>query len=121
MAYNGNDIIILKDGTAIAGSRTQGIKVGAETIEVSSATQGQWKNFIAGRKEWSVPVGYLVTAYSGIRDVLQVGNSFTLVIRDRGNTATLTGTAILETCEIEFDKGHLVKGSFKFKGTGALT
>ena len=118
---HGNNILILKDGTAIAGTRSHSIQADGETIEISSPNSAQWKEFIAGRKEWSVTVNYLVVAAGNVRDVLQVGGSYTLLIRDRDNTSSVTGTALCKTAKQTATWGNIAQGSFTFKGTGALT
>lgn len=136
MAKNGNNIIVYSGGTAIAGTRSSEIQSGAELIEVSDPTQGNptqgtWRQYIAGRKEWSVTVGFLVLSDSalaisnktGIQDLLQVGNTFTLKIKERtaADSDGVTGTAILKTCKITMTRGNLVQGSFQFTGNGALS
>lgn len=118
---NGNNIIILKNGTAIAGTKGHKIHTSAGVIEIASDSQQDWREFRKDRKEWSISVNFLVTTAAGIRDVLQVGETYTLVIRDRSNTASLTGTAICTEADEEYTKGSLVKGTFQFKGTGALS
>ena len=118
---NGNSIIILKDGTAIAGAKTHDINTSAGTIETSSPNHGEWRTFEPERKEWSVSVSYLVLTAVGIRDVLQVGGVYTIIIRNRSNTSSLTGSAILTQCRQTYTRGNLVQGSFTFKGTGALS
>lgn len=122
MAINGNNILIYKGGTAIAGVKSNEIQVGCETIEVSSPSTGAWRQYIAGRKEWSVNVGYLVLATSNVRDLLNVGTTYTLAFKERGaaDSAGVSGSAILTTCKITAIRGNLVQGSFQFTGTGAL-
>jgi len=131
MAKNGNNIIVYSGGTAIAGTRSSEIQSGAELIEVSSPSQGTWRQYIAGRKEWSVTVGFLVLSDSalaisnktGIQDLLQVGNTFTLKIKERtaADSDGVTGTAILKTAKITMTRGNLVQGSFQFTGNGTLS
>ena len=124
MAKNGNDILIYRGNTLIAGTRSNEITTNAETIEVSSAINGQWKTFIAGRKDWSVTVNYLVPAVTNVSDLLTVGTSYTISVRTRsGSTVTsrLSGTAILKTCKITATKGNLIQGSFQFAGSGPLS
>ena len=86
MAINGNNVLIYRNGTAIAGTISNEIQTGAELIEISSPTSGQWKEYIAGRKSWSVNVSYLILANNGVRDLLNVGSSYTLKIRGRNAT-----------------------------------
>jgi hypothetical protein len=131
MAKNGNNIIVYSGGTAIAGTRSSEVQSGSELIEVSSPTQGTWRQYIAGRKEWSVTVGFLVLSDSalaisnktGIQDLLQVGNTFTIKIKERtaADSDGVTGTVILKTCKITMTRGNLVQGSFQFTGNGELS
>lgn len=123
MAILGNNILIYRNGTAIAGTVSNEIQSGAELIEISSPTSGQWKEYIAGRKSWSINVSYLVLAYNGVRDLLNVGTTYTLKFRGRNSSdATgVQGTAILKSCKITATKGNLVQGSFTFQGTSSLT
>ena len=123
MAILGNNILIYRNGTAIAGTVSNEIQSGAELIEISSPTSGQWKEYIAGRKSWSINVSYLVLAYNGVRDLLNVGTTYTLKFRGRNSSdATgVQGTAILKSCKITATKGNIVQGSFPFTGTGTLS
>lgn len=123
MATKGNDILIYRNGTAIAGTVSNEIQSGAELIEISSPTSGQWKEYIDGRKSWSVNVSYLILANDGVRDLLNVGSSYTLKFRGRNATDNtgVIGTGILKSCKITATKGNLVQGSFQFTGNGPLT
>lgn len=122
MAMNGYNIIVLKNSTAIAGVKSNDITTKADTIEVASSTSGVWKEYITGRKEWSVSVSYLVLADSGMLELLNVGTTYKLKIggRNATNANTLTGSAILTTCKVTATLGNLVQGSFQFQGTSAL-
>lgn len=122
---NGNNIIIgTMSGTTftpIAATKSNEMQTDCETIEISSPSVGDWRTYMAGRKSWSVQVSFLVTAASNIRQLLNVGTSYTIVMRDRNNTSSVSGSAIMTTCKISATRGNLVTGSFVFKGTGALT
>ena len=122
---NGNNIIIgTMSGTTftpIAATKSNEMQTDCETIEISSPSVGDWRTYMAGRKSWSVQVSFLVTAASNIRQLLNVGTSYTIVMRDRTNTSSVSGSAIMTTCKISATRGNLVTGSFVFKGTGALT
>ena len=123
MAIKGNNILIYSNGTAIAGTVSNEIQSGAELIEISSPTSGQWKEYIASRKSWSINVSHLLLADDGVRDLLNVGTSYTLKFRGRNSADNtgVTGTAILKSCKITATKGNLVHGSFTFQGTSSLT
>ena len=121
MAANGNTLIIKRGGTTIAGTKSNEIQCGCETIEVSSPTQGQWRKFIAGRKEWSVNVNYLVPDAEYVEnDILTVGQIYTLNMYDRTGWLILTGQAMCTSCRITATRGNLIAGSFSFKGVSEL-
>ena len=134
MALNGNIILVQLDGHTIAGTKTTEIQVDSELIEIASATQGAYREYLTGRKQWQVTVNYLLMTanYSSsiptypnaaLYDPLYVGNSYTLKFINRGvgyQPAGLTGTAILRTCKITATRGNLIQGTFTFVGNGAL-
>lgn len=127
-AINGNNILVYRNGSVIAATRTHEIQTSSEVIEISSATDSIWKHYIAGRKEWTVSVNYLVmagdetTVASRLREMLNIGTQYILRICERteGTTTGLSGTAILRACVITATRGSLVQGSFTFVGTGPL-
>lgn len=92
MALLGKNLIISIGGTPIAAAKSCDIDVDCDTIEVSSVTSGAWRNYIAGRKGWSVSCGYLVTPQK-FHYPLNVGTSVTLSARivASGETRTFTG------------------------------
>lgn len=124
---NGNYIVIGtvsgQTFTPLAAVKSQDIQNGADIIEKASSSQQDWKEFIAGRKEWSINVNYLVLedANTNVRDVLKVGDTYTLRIKDRDGNYSITGNAICTQCKQTYSNGNLCAGSFAFKGTGALT
>ena len=60
MALNGNIILVQLDGHTIAGTKTTEIQVDSELIEIASATQGNYREYLTGRKQWQVTVNYLL-------------------------------------------------------------
>ena len=135
MALNGNIIIVQLNGKTIAGTKTTEIQVDSELIEIASATQGTYREYLTGRKQWQVTVNYLLmyATYqqmftypnASMTDALLVGNSYTLKFKNHANyfdmPITLKGTAILRTCKITATRGNLIQGTFVFVGTGALS
>ena len=121
MAVKGNDIIILKGGTAIAGTQSHRIQSMCGVIEKASSSQQGYKEFIADRKEWTVTVNYLVLAAADILKTLEVGTTVTLLMKDRAGTKSLTGSAIITAIDTMYQRGNLARGTYTFKGTGALT
>lgn len=131
MAKNGNDILVFVGGTAIAASTSSEPESECAMIETASPTQGDWSEFVAGRKKWSISVGCLVLSTSalhianttGIQDLLAIGTQVTLLIKERNaaDTTGLTGQAWVRVCRQTYTRGNLVKGSFVFQGSGPLS
>ena len=107
--------------TSIPGVTSHNIDADCETIEKASATQQDYREYVAGRKGWSIDVSYLVLSAAGIADPLSVGTTYYLVNRDRAGSTKIVGQAILTQCKQAYTRGNLVSGSFRFQGTGALT
>lgn len=106
----------------IAATKSQEIQTECETIEISNPSAGDWRKFLAGRKSWSVNVNFLVLAASDLAKLLNVGTSYTVTIKGRGNNQpNVSGTAILTQCKQTYTRGNLCVGSFQFRGTGALS
>lgn len=128
MAVLGNNIFIatndatLSPGTSkiIAGTRTNEINTECGSIEIASATQQDWQEFIGGRKSWSLSVGWLLLANADVQKVLKVGTMVTVYVKT-GSTQLLTGTALITQARLTLGKGNLANGSFALKGSGALT
>ena len=123
MAVLGNNIIVFMNGQAIAGTKSDEIQVGSETIEIASATDQGWTHYLAGRKSWSLTVGWLVLANTDVRKVLLAGSVVTIKIKGRGesDSSGVSGSAILKTVKITATRGNLAQGSFAFVGNGPLT
>ena len=123
MAVLGNNIIVLMGGTAIAGTKSDELKVDCKTIEIASASDQGWVHYLAGRKSWSLNVGWLVLANQDVRKVLLAGSAVTIKIKGRGasDASGVTGVAILRTVKITATRGNLAQGSFAFTGNGPLT
>ena len=123
MAINGNNIIVLSGGTAIAGTKSDELQVECETIEIASSTDQGWTHHLAGRKSWSLTVGWLLLATTDVRKALTVGSTVTIKFKGRNDTDAngLSGSAIIRTCKITAVKGNLAQGSFQFVGTGPLS
>ena len=128
MAVLGNNIYIatndatLSPGTSkiIAGTRTNEINTECGAFEIASASQQDWQEFIAGRKSWSLSVGWLLLANADVQKILKVGTMVTVYVKT-GSTQLLTGTALITQARLTLGQGNLANGSFALKGSGALT
>lgn len=120
----GKDIIVVisQSGTALASTRIRShdIQTKADTIEKASSSQQSWREYIAGRKGWSLTVSYLVLAAAKIADLLKVGQTFSITVKDSGSTTSVSGSAILTAVKQTATVGDIAKGSFSFIGIGEL-
>ena len=121
----GKDIILVlsQGGTALASTaiKSQDIQTEADVIEKASSSQQSWREYIAGRKGWSVTLSYLVLTSDKILDLLKVGQTFSVTMMRTGdNTNKVTGNAILKAVKQTASVGNLAQGSWQLQGTGAL-
>ena len=103
----------------IAMAKNCTISTKCDLIEKASASQGTSKEFIAGRDEWEVSIGHLVSSDTPFEGLLKVRQAYTLRIVING--VTKQGTAICQAAEISAAVGSLATGSAKFKGSGPLS
>ena len=122
----GKDVILTlsQGGTALANTKikSQSIKSQCGVIEKASSTQQDWVEVVAGRKSWSLTVRYLVLSGSQVKDVLKVGQTFSITMQEYGSSTNIvTGTALLSGVDAEYPTGNLAQGTFTLTGSGALT
>lgn len=77
---NGKNLILKVNGAAVAAAKSCSIDTKCDIDEVSAPSDGSWKSFKAGRKEWSVSCSYLLT-YENLTGVLGIGTIVTLVVQ----------------------------------------
>lgn len=129
MAINGNNIIVFTSSdngsswTAVAGTKVDKIHVDGELIEVSSPNVSDWREYVAGRKTWSITTSWLLSAVADIRKVLLTATKVKIRIGARtfSSSTGLEGFAFVKTCDCEAPKNGISHGQFVFQGTGALT
>ena len=114
---NGNNIIVLMDGVAIAAAKSCDVSMDVDTKEISTPASSQDKIFIASRHGWSVSVSVLVTQLEGM--LLEVGETYTLTFAIDGTTV-MSGEAFVNEVEIEAQRGNIIQGGFSFRGTSSL-
>ncbi len=123
MAELGKNIIVTANNEVICGTKANSIQCDCETIEIADANDGSWVHRVAGRKSWSVTVNFLISGNTAvnIRSLLNVGTTYTLIIKSSASGDQVTGSAILKSMDVQGAVGNLATGSWKFEGNGALT
>lgn len=117
-------------GTAIAAARSCDINVQCDTLETASATSGQWRSYIAGRKDWKVTVNQFVEGTVGGTNPLKtaierVGTTYTLtmdVYTPAGVQigSSVSGSAICKEWKATGTLGNICQGTLSFIGSGEL-
>ena len=121
MALNGNILILKMNGEPVAAVKGNDIETASGLVEVASATQGQWREYIGGRKTWAMSATWLLLSSGAMASTLQAGQVFSAELVDRRiQNRTVYGNDHLEVCKIQATKGNLVTGVFQLKGTAWL-
>ena len=120
----GKNLQILKNTTGstyaavVAMAKSCEVSIECDSQDVASPTNGGWRYLIAGRKSWSISVGYLVSAGSFPAEAVMVGTIITIRVSD--GTVQMQGNALVQTWKVSGTVGNLTQGSFKLVGTGPL-
>lgn len=115
-------MILSRNNTALANTRIRSneIQTSCDMIEKASASQQDWKEYVAGRNSWTLTVNYLVLASAQVADLLYVGQTFDITMKS-GNSELLTGSAIITGVKNTATVGNLAQGGFTLQGSGALS
>lgn len=123
----GRDLIVAVDDRAIAAAKSCQVRIRCEAIEVSSPTRGRGREYRAGRMEWEVSVGTLVTAIAASASMVGKAVTVAFGIRDEANADSIdadervSGRAIVTEWDSSGAVGNIATGSFKFRGNGELS
>lgn len=124
----GNNIIISFESfpgvfTPIYATKSSTIQVGSDVIEIASPTTGVWRDYIAGRKSWSISASFLLLNEWHVGFVItEVGKRYKLRILHRTDSSRyMEGFAILKAAKVTATRGNLVQGSWEFVGCGELS
>lgn len=120
MFLTGNDIKIYTGSPAVilGQAKSCSIEVQADAKESASATTGNIRTSVVGRKDWEVTVSKLVVDMQ--QDVLRIGQAVFLTLKVN-NTDKVSGNAYCTQCTLVVQEGNLVQCSVRFKGNGELS
>ena len=118
---NGNRFILSMGGVVVAALVAHNVDTQAGSIEIAGKTQGQWREYIAGHRQWSINADWLMLSSDRMSSLLQNGQTFDISSYDRiNNRNNVHGTARLESCHIRMEQGAIVRGQFLLRGNGYL-
>lgn len=102
--HNGTDIIFKVGGTAVAGETDCTLTVNGTTIETSSKTVAQWKEFIAGRSEWEVS-GNAMLMFDATADTLSATQK---ALWTAASTGAAVAVELALTADLKFSGSIIV-------------
>ena len=122
MNLKGEDLIIEINNVVLAGAVSCEIVVSSESIETSSPTQEDWKDFISGRKFWSIKTRHLLSTNGEGLDssVEMVGQVVNVSCVEKISGKRLAGRALVLSWTGQGQSRSLLKGLFSFQGKGPL-
>jgi len=120
----GIDVVLSIGANELGGQRNATLNRSAELIEVTDkSSTGQWKENLAGFKEWSIDCDglYVVsdTAYGALVTAFNAGNAITVTLSD--GTLTYTGSGYITDFPLEAPYDDALTYSVSITGTGALS
>jgi predicted secreted protein len=116
--------MVVSTENVIAAAKTCEVEVSADVVEVSRSTGGAVRHFVAGRTEWSMSVGCLMTTTATVAQLeAMVGTEQNVTFGVRGAAVgeRLTGRAIVQRLRWTGTRGDLATYSATLQGTGALS
>ena len=116
---HGRNILIYSGGHVVAAARTCSISMSVDDTEVSNPASTSTRNYIAGRKSWTVTITKLVTVAHTIFENLDQEVRLSFMVRG-SSTDRMTGNAIVKNADVSGTVGSLTTGNFTFQGTGPL-
>jgi hypothetical protein len=121
MVLRGQDIVITEDdgSSFIAAAKSHVIDIQCDEIETAGGDSPDYKDFIAGRKEWTVSIAHLIGDIS--EDAIRIGRTYEIWELNRRTQQLRTlGTVVCTRASITATKGSLVSGSLLFRGKGKI-
>lgn len=122
MVIHGRNLILSIGGVAVAGAKSCDININADDIEISTASSSKWREFIAGRIDWTATCNHLLLSTSTlISKVNMTGKKVTISVGIRGTNDVISGSAIIRSWRTTGTVGNICQGAFGFRGSGPLT
>lgn len=124
-AKRGLNVLVSIGSQKVGGQRGATLNRGSETLDVSNkATEGGWKEFIQGAKEWSIDCDGILIAedvgFTALETAYLAGNLVDIKIGDEAGWG-YQGKAIITDFPIEAPYDDALTYSVTFQGTGALS
>ena len=121
---HGENLILAINGTPLAASKSCSLSKSSSFIEVAPPTAGDWEAFVPSKKGWSMSSDCLLgtmDAYKTLDAAWKAGTALTIRFFNTEYDENETGTAYIDSLNLDASKGNLAKMSVSLKGSGPLT
>jgi len=119
--------------TPVAGQRGASLTLNADTIDITSKDSNNWKEVVAGQKNWSIKFDSLVimndtgdgydTSLEALESAYMSGNTVMAQIKTpmtSGSAVTYTGSAVITDLSYDYAQDKEATFSGTLQGTGAI-
>ena len=125
--FNGTNLLLYVDGTAIAHATSHTLNVNAEMIDATTKSSAGWKDILPGLRDWSIDCEGMV-AYDATEgwseSFADLGNRTQVTLRfstEVSGDTYWTGTAYVTSMSQSAPLEDVVTYSMSFAGDGELT
>ena len=94
MKLLGRNLVVSAGGSILAASKSCTLNIEAESIETSATTDGQWRHYRPGRKQWTVSTNHLLEAGTWPLTVEAASAGYNPINRQRAISYVKVGTDI---------------------------
>lgn len=94
MKLLGKNLVVSAGGSILAASKSCTLNIEAESIETSSVTDGQWRHYRPGRKQWTVSTNHLLEAGTWPLTVEAASVGYNPISRQRLDSCVKVGTNV---------------------------
>jgi TP901-1 family phage major tail protein len=121
----GVDVLIKKDGVAIAGQRDATLNIQGDKIDTSTKTNQGWKTSLQGLKEWSISldavnyIGADAVGQRALRKAFLDGQNVDVVFA-MGEEEVYIGEAAITGLDLSGQMSDVSTSSFTLDGAGPL-
>lgn len=120
-------LVMITEGSTdyiIGGQKDATLSLDSDTIDVTTKDDGDWRQFLAGLKSWTISCDALFIEGDVARQkIIQAfNNGTTVVVKFSKPTAfSMSGNAIVTHLEFGAPLEDAFTASVEFQGTGSLT
>ena len=121
----GLEVLLYVDNKKVAGQRGASLSISADEIDTTNKSNGQFKTFLAGLKEWTVSCDGLVCAsdagYEALVEAFMNGRTIKVQLKNEAGTFAYEGDVAIASMDFDAQYDDALTYSCELKGADALT